>query len=303
MASLLATTKPPPLKKKGKFKALKSELLEVKEKWGSGIKLFWKTPGPPWPVRVTRIIGRTPEAQAYDVDEIRVRLWMDSPDFEQIPVRVEVDSHKTLPKRLANLIAIKILEHWKNELHTEIAMPEHLRSGWLVQNTFDWCEEQFGSFLQLQPSMIESYLGFDDQGMTSRRFTIVESQQLQKEKESAGETKTTVLLDDRTEEQKQKDEERRKRKALERQKAADRERELKRVEAERKKKEAQRLRELGVDPSGFKPLSKAEKAEIEARKRGQGRRTAKTGPRASKYAGPGSALEKKSGNKKNKKKN
>ena len=111
-----------------------------------------------------------------------------------------------------------------------------------------------------------------------------------------GEQKLTVVVE-LTEEEKEKDEERKRRKALERQRVEDRERELKRLGAERKKEEAVRLRELGVDVSGPKILSKKEKAEIEARK-GKGHRTAKTGSRATKYAGPGSKLEKETGKKK-----
>ena len=298
MASI--ATAPP--KKKGVFKALKAELQQVKQKWGQSIKLYWTTPGPPWPARVTRTIDKTTEAQAYDVEEIRVRLWFDSSTFDQLPIRVEVDPHKTLPKTLANLIAKDILHHWTEELQIELSMPEHLRSGWLVESTLDWCEEQYAKFLQLAPSMIESYLGFDDQGMTSRRFTLVdpdllsleEAMKLKNGGSAAGESKTTAAsgaTDSRTEEEKRSDEARRKRKALERQKATDRERELKRVDGERKKAEAQRLRDLGLDPSGFKPKSKAEKAEIEARKKSQGKRTAKTGSRATKFSGEGSTTK------------
>lgn len=285
--------------KKGVFKALKQEFQQAKQKYGKAIKVFFQTPGPPWPARITRAISRTDIAQAYDVDEIRVRLWFDSPKFETLPVRVEVDAHKTLPKRLALLIAAMVEEHWKNELATELSMPEHLRSGWLVDSIFDWCEEKYAKFLQLEPTMLEAYLGFDDHGMTSRRYTLIDPQEQAQnahEEESSGEQKlaTDVGL---TEEEKAKEEERRRRKALERQRVEDRERELKRLGAERKKEEAVRLRELGVDVSGPKILSKKEKAEIEARK-GKGHRTAKTGSRATKYAGPGSKLEKETGKKK-----
>jgi len=305
MSSIAA---PPATKKKGVFKALKAELAQAKNKWGPSVKLFWKTPGPPWPARITRIIERTEEAQAYDVEEIRVRLWFDSPHFEQLPVRVEVDPHKTLPKRLCRLIAKEILNHWTNELKIELSMPEHLRSGWLVESTLEWCEAQYISLLQLEPTMIESYLGFDNQGMTSRRFTLIDPDLLSLEEAlklkngNTGETKTTAsFTTTRTEEEKQQDEERQKRKALVRQKEQDRTRELKRVEAERKKTEAQRLRELGVEP--VRAPTKAEKAEMEARKKGQGRRTAKTGSRAHKFVGDGavSKADKKANKKKKKK--
>ena len=60
-----------------------------------------------------------------------------------------------------------------------------------------------------------------------------------------GEQKLTVVVE-LTEEEKEKDEERKRRKALERQRVEDRERELKRLDAERKKEEAVRLRESAI---------------------------------------------------------
>ena len=309
MASL---TTPPAAPKKGVFKALKAELQQAKQKHGKAIKVFYQTPGPPWPARITRTIPRTDIAQAYDTEEIRVRLWFDSPKFETLPVRVEVDSHKTLPKRLSLLIAAMVEEHWKKELATELSMPEHLRTGWLVDSIFDWCEEKYAKFLQLEPTMLEAYLGFDDHGMTSRRYTLIDPEEQAKqakeaaEEESSGEQKVTVNVE-LTEEEKAKDEERKQRKAIERQRVADRERELKRVDAQRKKDEAVRLRELAVQnqrrgipvETVKKILSKKEKAAIEATK-GKGHRTAKTGSRATKFAGPGSKLEREASKKKKK---
>lgn len=281
MASLTTTTEKP--KKKGVFKALKMEFQNVKTKWGQQIKIFYSKP--PFPARCTRTIPRTQEAQAYDVDELRVRLWFDSPDIEQLPVRVEVDSQKTLPKSLADLIASAIEKHWKKKLTAELELPEHLRTGWLVQTILEWCETKYGKFLQLDPSLLEGYLGFDDQGMTSRRYTILvkETEEVVEEVEE----KKVEL----TKEEIAKNEERARRKALEKQKVDDRERELKRVEAGRKRAEAERLREAGVVV--VKALSKADKAAMKV-----GKRQAKTGSRRTKYSGPGSAADKAKGKKK-----
>ena len=280
MASLTTTTEKP--KKKGVFKALKMEFQNVKTKWGQQIKIFYSKP--PFPARCTRTIPRTQEAQAYDVDELRVRLWFDSPDIEQLPVRVEVDSQKTLPKSLADLIASAIEKHWKKKLTAELELPEHLRTGWLVQTILEWCETKYGKFLQLDPSLLEGYLGFDDQGMTSRRYTILVKETEEVVEVEEVEEKKVEL----TKEEIANNEERARRKALEKQKVDDRERELKRVEAGRKRAEAERLREAGVVV--VKALSKADKAAMKV-----GKRQAKTGSRRTKYTGPGSAADKAKG--------
>ena len=301
MASISADSGQPKKKGTGIFKALKLEFQQVKTKWDSEIKVFYQKP--PFPARVTRTIPRTSAAQAYDVDELRIRLWFDGPNFEELPVRVEVlDRLKTVPKRLADLIAIEIEEHWKAELTTELSLPEHLRSGWLVQTILEWCEDNYGQFLQLEPSVLEGYLGFDhNTGMTSRRYALIDPEEAAKNKaeedDSNGkEEKKEATL---TEEEIKKNEERIRKKQLSKQKNDDRERELKRVEAQRKKDEAIRLRELGVDTTKFKQISKKEKERLAALK-GKGIRTAKTGSRRTKYAGPGSALDKAATKKKKK---
>mmetsp|Transcript_11506 Transcript_11506/g.31052 ORF Transcript_11506/g.31052 Transcript_11506/m.31052 type:complete len:146 (-) Transcript_11506:507-944(-) len=69
-------------------------------------------------------------------------------------------------------------------------------------------------------------------------------------------------------------------------------------DAEARRQEVERMREKGIEMDGPKRLSKKEHEELAARKRGQGNRLAKTGSRATKYAGEGSALEKKEQEKK-----
>ena len=43
-------------KGKGVFKIIKSELQKVKQRWDTGVKLFWKRPPPPWPVKITQVV-------------------------------------------------------------------------------------------------------------------------------------------------------------------------------------------------------------------------------------------------------
>jgi len=71
-------------------------------------------------------------------------------------------------------------------------------------------------------------------------------------------------------------------------------------DAEARRQEVEKLRAAGVDVDGPRQLSKKELEEQRSRKRGQGNRLAKTGSRAHKFAGEGSALardEKKKGGK------
>ena len=294
----------PPKKKKGVFKAIKVELAAAKQKYGSDLKLFWKKPGPPWPARATRTVPRPSSAQAYDVDELRVTLWFLSPSIRELPVKVEVLPGKALPKRIADKIAAAVESKWKKKLQSELDLPDHLSTGsWYVEYIFEWVEKKYPALLQLEPKMIESYLGFDEHGMTSRRYTLVDSTA-----DSGVQIKQAVNINttsELTEEEIAKREEIARKKALEKQRERDRVREAKRVEDIRKKEEAIRLRELGVETGGFRPLSKKEMAEKHKSK--QGVRTAKTGSRRTKYAGPGSAIEKaaskaKNGGKKKKKK-
>ena len=302
-----AAAAPAAFKKKGVFKALRGELQACKKKYGKALRLFWQQPGPPWPARATRTIPRTPLAEAYDVEHIKVRLWFLSPRFEEIPVRVEVDPHKTLPRRLAQTIAGAIQDKWEKGLRAEVDLPEHLRSGsWLVEQIFEWAEKKFHKFLQLEPTLIESYLGFDEAGNTSRRYTLVDKTEQEEELQdadsddddedaAAGEGKAPAEEDPR-------EREIRLRKEKEKQRKRDREFEEKRLEKERKKAEAIRLRELGVEDTRPKQLSKKELAAI-AKAKGPGVRTAKTGARAHKYMGPGSKADnEKNKGKKNKKK-
>ena len=159
--------------KKGVFKALKFEFQQIKSRWGNQIKLMWNRPPPPWPARVLRIIPQTKDAEMYDVDELRIRLIIKGPNMEDLPIEVEV-AQKTLPKKLQVAISNNMLEKWKEELANELGLPEHLRSGWQVEKMLAYAESNFGSFLRLVPEFLEAYFGSNDDGVTIRRFAIIE---------------------------------------------------------------------------------------------------------------------------------
>lgn len=75
-------------------KALQVEVMAVKQKWGDEIKLSKAKDGPlaPLPISIQRTIELPADASAYDVVELKVKLWLDSLDVSgEPPVRVEVD--------------------------------------------------------------------------------------------------------------------------------------------------------------------------------------------------------------------
>ncbi len=301
MASLATTDtndgKPKATQKKGVFKALKFEFQQIKSRWDSEIKLMWNRPPPPWPARVLRIIPQTREAEMYDVDELRIRLIINGPNMEELPVEVEV-AQKTIPKKLQDAISNNILNKWKEELTNELSLPEHLRSGWQLEKMLTYAEKNFGSFLRLVPEFLEAYFGSNNDGVTIRRFAIIEP------------VKEDLEAKKRKEEEDRKEKERPKTaaelKAIEDGKrlAAERDRqrrieaarklEQKKLEAERKKAEAMALREKGDYVPPPKQKSKKE-LKAEAEYKAKHKRMAKTGPAKKKFDGEGSKLAKAKG--------
>ena len=109
----------------------------------------------------------------YDVDELRIRLIINGPNMEELPVEVEV-AQKTIPKKLQDAISNNILNKWKEELTNELSLPEQLRSGWQLEKMLTYAEKNFGSFLRLVPEFLEAYFGSNNDGVTIRRFAIIE---------------------------------------------------------------------------------------------------------------------------------
>ena len=292
-------------KKKGVFKALKFELQQVKNRWNEEIKLMWTRPPPPWPVRTLRIIPQPKDAEIYDVEELRVRLIINGPDMEQFPLDVEVPQ-KSLPKKLQSAISETIKKYWKEELAAELSLPEHLRSGWQLEKVFAYAEKSYGSFLRLVPELLEAYFGTNSDGVTIRRFAIVEpvkvdleaERQKMEEANKKNERPKTAAEIKAIEDGKRLAAERDRQRRIE----AARKLEQMKLEAERKKTEAMAARERGDYVPPPKKLSKAE-LKAQAEYKAKHKRMAKTGPAKKKYDGEGSAVQKakKGGGKKKKK--
>ena len=96
---------------KGVFKALKGELAACKTRWDKEIKIFFKRPPPPWPVRCVRVIPKTVSEVTgpYDMHEIRIQLLVSSPDrsVRPLPIQAEV-VQKDMPAALRRAIAKKV---------------------------------------------------------------------------------------------------------------------------------------------------------------------------------------------------
>ena len=291
-------------KKKGVFKALKFELQQVKNRWNDEIKLMWTRPPPPWPVRALRIIPQPEDADMYDVDELRVRLIITGPDMANFPLDVEV-AQKSLPKKLQSAISEAIKKYWKEELAAELSLPEHLRSGWQLEKIFTYAEKHYGNFLRLVPELLEAYFGTNSDGVTIRRFAIVEPVQvdLEAEKQKMEEAKKQKERPKTAAEIKAIEDGKRLAAERDRQRRIEAARKLEqmKLEAERKKTEAMAARDRGDYVPPPKKLSKAE-LKAQAEYKAKHKRMAKTGPAKKKYDGEGSAVQKakKGGGKKKK---
>ena len=289
---------------KGKrgLKAIRHELVDAKEAWKGEVKVLKTCKRPaatedgsekkaktPWPVVLQRVIPRTQEARAFDVEQLKVRLCIDgkSPKAGEdvdmtIPLHVEV-VEDGLPSQLTDKIEAKIEEQWRQDL--EKKGPE---GGWLLKRMLKWIEKNYLKLLKLEPSLIEHYLGCDDDGSSMRRFTILTPEALPSTNDDGDDSSTDEEEEARRDAYYRKIMEKRQR---EEEEAA----EKKRVEGERKRA----MIESGkITVHKTVQLSKKEQAELREAKNKQGKRWAKTGPRARKYEGEG-AKEKKKGKAKN----
>ena len=76
-------TAPPDPASDAAKKALQAEVVAVKQRWGSEVKLQKSkpdTPTYPLPIAISRTIATPESASLYDVNELVVRLWIDSLD-------------------------------------------------------------------------------------------------------------------------------------------------------------------------------------------------------------------------------
>jgi len=258
------------------FKALRKELQAVKARWKGGVKLFWKKPPPPWPVRLSHEVSQ-PAPYAFDVDDFKVTLIIEGPDMSKLPLRVEI-KQTAFPAALCRRIEEEIVTKWKHVISKQLA--ESTARCWFMERLLEWIDASFGDFLRLVPELVESYMGCSNTGATMRRFTIIPPK--------VEEEEVVFVAKELTEEQIAKRE-----MVLERREERERVAYAKKMnEAATRKQYAMRMKEKGIDLGGPKVESKKAFNERMAGKKKQGVRLRKTGARATKFAGAGSALEK-----------
>lgn len=255
-------------------KALQTEVMAVKQKWGDAIKLSKTKDGPtaPLPISLQRTIQAPEDASAYDVAEYKVKLWLDSLDVSGEPlVRVEIDPADLVPS-LASKMEERVGAQWRSELKAR-----GLGKGWLLEKMFSWCESKFVELLNLEPACLDMYMGDDANGMTIRRFALVEKVN-EAEAAAAAAAAAVAAAEEEEGESEGEDEDpavRKERERLERIRIKAEE-EADRVWREARRKE---FEELGEDQ---RPKPMAGKQQIVTRKEKQGHRTAKTGSKANK---------------------
>lgn len=153
---------------------LQTEVVACKTRWTDQLKMSKApagAPNAPLPLAVARTIPRPDgPVSAYDVEEIVVRLWIDSLAGSEggvAPVRVEVAGK--FPEVLQRHIADHVEARWRLELGARGA-----GNGWLLEKMLSWVEGAYEELLNLEPSLVECYEGCDDNGMTIRRYAIAE---------------------------------------------------------------------------------------------------------------------------------
>lgn len=285
------------------FKELKPELVELQNVWGSQLQAA-RAPkgadGAPFPVKVLLEMQQPPQYSYWDVEWLKVLLVIEGPDLEDPPLSVEFPE-KDLPEEMREKMAALTLAEWK----TAIAKGGHSEPRWHLQETLAWVQSHFDSLLRVMPELVDFYMGVDANDVSQRRYTIVPPKKEEPNKVvevTRRKKKKTIVRDSDSEEDSEGGSEgdaseedkvvaaRLKELEKARREQACREAQLEQQEAERKKAAAMAARERGDDPSKPKQLSKKEIEE--KRKSKQGVRTSKTGSKATKYAGEGSAVEK-----------
>ena len=256
------------------FKVIKGELVTLKEAHKSA-KIWFKKPLPPWPVKVT-CEAEQGHPYAWDTDNLKVRLLIEGPKMKDFPVRVELPNCK-LPSLVQTKVVALVEEKWKNALKEQLSSSE--TRSWFLPQMVDWIVKNFDLFMRSVPDCVEMYMGCSSSGATMRRYTVVEPK-------DSSESEVEEVEKELTPEQiarREAAEQRRLQRERERlHKAA--------CEAEAKKQKAMRLRAMGIETNVRMESKKEREARLAARKK-QGVRMRKTGARATKYAGPGSAVE------------
>ena len=269
-------------------KVLQEEVVAVKKRWGDEVKLVKAAkdaPAYPLPLAVARTIPRPDAAELYDVDDLTVKLWVDSLEArEPVPVRVELSA--SLPAPLLRKIEKAVDERWRAELRARGS-----GKGFLLEKLLGWAESAFVELIELEPTFVDPYEACDEEGRTIRRYMITEPPPAPAEPVDVGDD------DDSDEESSDDDgddggavdpndiDARVKNMNLD----ADAERQMRiklkaEAEADRLYREARRKEaEEMANDNGPKPLSKKELAAQKEAKDTQGKRLRKAGAKANKF--------------------
>jgi len=154
-------------------KALQAEVVAVKQRWSDEVKLLKAAkdaPNYPMPLAVARTIPRPDIAYPYDVDELTIRLWIDAfgEGADGGPM-VRVEAVAAVPDALTRRMAEHIDARWRVELGARGS-----GKGWLLEKVLAWAEGAFIELVTLEPTFLDSYEGCNDEGMTIRRYAIIE---------------------------------------------------------------------------------------------------------------------------------
>ena len=268
-------------------KSLQTEVVAVKQRWGDEIKLKKAKDGPsaPLPLAVSRTIQKPmPSAEFYDVEELTVRMWIESLEgfagAGDAPVRVEVAGD--IPQHVQNVIAEHVCSRWQTELRARGA-----GKGWMLEKLLGWCESAYTELLNLDPRYVDCYMGVNEHGMTIRRYAIQEPPPEPDHEDEEEEDESDD--DDEEEEAEQVEDIDAKIKKMGLTDEEDRQMRIKmkaEAEADRQWREQRRreAEEMGEDGAGPKPLTKKEKKEQEeAKQKKAGARLRKAGAKHNKF--------------------
>lgn len=292
--------------------ALQKELLTLKEQCAEArmFKAKEGAPAYPFPIVVHLTVPRPPSAAAFDVDAIPLKLTFDAgAELVEHNVALAVEPRDDMPPEAAAAIGSSLEATWRQQLakRREAAAAAGGGStepaGWLLKGLISLVVAKYAVLLQLLPSCVEEYMGCDDLGATLRRFMLVPPRAEREARGgSSGGGSDSESGSGSGEEGEMDEEARAYWEEQERRKAeAARQQAIKDAnEAEARRQEVERLRAAGVAVDGPRQLSKKELEEQRNRKRGQGNRLAKTGSRANKFSGEGSALAREDEKKKGK---
>jgi len=266
-------------------KALQAEVVAVKTRWSDEVKMKKAKDGPnaPLPLAVSRTIQKPlPAAELWDVEELTVRLWIDTlvpyTGVENAPVRVEVLGEFTSGgEHVQEVMAEHVLKRWRAELKAR-----GVGKGWMLEKILGWAESAYIDLLSLDPLYVDSYMGVNEEGMTIRRYAIQEpAPEPESESESESEEEEDIDgIDDIDMKVKRmglsEEEERQMRIKLKAEAEADRQwREERRREHEA---------EFGTEGERQKPLNKKEKkAAAEEKEKKAGSRLRKAGAKHNKF--------------------